>query len=68
MDIYIPKDTRGSNQTPLEIIGDTEETGTTITFKPDHLIFDELNFSYDTLRSRLRSWHFKCRLKDRDIG
>ncbi len=56
--IYTQRYERGVTKTPLEIIGDTEETGTTITFKPDHLIFDELNFSYDTLRSRLRELAF----------
>jgi DNA gyrase subunit B len=45
--IYTQRYERGVTKTPLEIIGDTEETGTTITFKPDHLIFDELNFSYE---------------------
>ena len=46
--IYTQRYERGVTKTDLKIIGDTEETGTTITFKPDHLIFDDLNFSFDT--------------------
>ncbi|NLJ67479.1 MAG: DNA topoisomerase (ATP-hydrolyzing) subunit B [Clostridiales bacterium] len=56
--VYTQRYERGVTKTQLEIVGDTEETGTTITFKPDHLIFDELDFSYDTLRSRLRELAF----------
>ena len=36
----------------------TDETGTVITFKPDHQIFPELVFNYETLRSRLRELAF----------
>ena len=48
--IYTQRYERGVTQTDLEIIGDTDETGTTITFKPDYLIFDDTNFSFDTLK------------------
>lgn len=56
--IYTQRYERGVTQTDLEIIGDTDETGTTITFKPDHLIFDDTNFSFDTLKNRLRELAF----------
>jgi DNA gyrase subunit B len=35
-----------------------DQTGTTITFKPDFQIFPELVFSYETLRGRLRELAF----------
>ncbi|WP_018131397.1 DNA topoisomerase (ATP-hydrolyzing) subunit B [Effusibacillus pohliae] len=50
---------RGKTVTPLEVVGETSETGTTITFKPDPEIFTETTeFSYDTLQSRLRELAF----------
>ena len=39
---------------PMEVTGTTDETGTTITFKPDGEIFDEVVFDFDTLLTRLR--------------
>lgn len=43
----------------LHIIGDTEETGTVVTFKPDPDIFtDTTVFDYDTLLTRLREQAF----------
>ena len=39
----------------LKRIGDTTESGTTVTFKPDPTIFlDTVEFSYDTIRDRVR--------------
>lgn len=53
--IYSQKFMRGVPQAPIEVIGDTEETGTTIIFKPDSEIFSQTtNFNYETLSSRLR--------------
>ncbi|MGH2331999.1 DNA topoisomerase (ATP-hydrolyzing) subunit B [Thermoanaerobacter mathranii] len=49
---------RGVPKTDLEIIGETEETGTTITFKPDKEIFEETVFNYDVLAQRLRELAF----------
>ena len=71
--IYTQRYERGVTQTDLEIIGDTDETGTTITFKPDYLIFDDTNFSFDTLKNRLRELAFlnagvKITLKDERNG
>ncbi|NLZ25370.1 MAG: DNA topoisomerase (ATP-hydrolyzing) subunit B [Clostridiales bacterium] len=45
---------RGVAQRALQIIGETQETGTTITFYPDSEIFETLEFNYDTLKTRLR--------------
>lgn len=50
---------RGKAATPLEVIGSTDETGTTVTFKPDPEIFTETTeFSYEILQSRLRELAF----------
>ena len=49
---------RGNTVEPLTVIGTTEETGTTVTFKPDHEIFEELVYSFDTLKQRLRELAF----------
>jgi len=44
----------------LQEIGESDPavTGTTVTFKPDHQIFPELTYSYETLRGRLRELAF----------
>ena len=43
----------------LTVIGDTTETGTTVTFKPDPTIFtDTTYYNYDTLLTRLREQAF----------
>ncbi|BAH05057.1 DNA topoisomerase (ATP-hydrolyzing) subunit B [Clostridium kluyveri] len=49
---------RGKVATGLEIIGDSEEHGTKIYFKPDKEIFDEVDFDYDMLSQRLRELAF----------
>lgn len=43
---------------PVEVIGETEETGTTITFWPDPTIFETVVFDYATLQSRFRNQAF----------
>lgn len=49
---------RGDAQGDLAVIGDTQETGTTITFKPDAEIFEDLVFDYENLLNRLREQAF----------
>jgi len=39
-------------------VGDTKETGTTVTFMPDATIFTVSEYSYDTLSARLRELAF----------
>jgi DNA gyrase subunit B len=46
---------------PLEdvkVIGETDKTGTIVTFKPDPSIFIETKYNYDILASRLRELAF----------
>ena len=49
---------RGNICYDLKVIGDTDKTGTKVTFKPDGTIFDETIYDYDTLRIRLRETAF----------
>ena len=49
---------RGKTVVPLYEKGATEETGTTVHFKPDAEIFTELVYSYETLRLRIRELAF----------
>ena len=48
----------GNADGPVEIIGDTNETGTTITFLPDRTMFETVNFDFDTLQNRFRNQAF----------
>ncbi len=52
--IYKQVFNRGIPQRALQIIGDTDETGTEVTFFPDDEIFDSIIFQYDIMRVRLR--------------
>ncbi len=45
---------RGVPQTALEVVGDSDCTGTKVTFYPDDEIFETLDFKYETLKVRLR--------------
>ena len=49
---------RGLTARELSIVGDTESTGTKVTFKPDKDIFEELEYQFDILRNRLRELAF----------
>ncbi|SHH30374.1 DNA topoisomerase (ATP-hydrolyzing) subunit B [Tepidibacter thalassicus] len=49
---------RGNPITGLNVIGDTNETGTSVRFKPDPTIFEEVEFKYETLEHRLRELAF----------
>ncbi len=50
---------RGEPKGQIEVVGETDHTGTTIRFKPDPEIFTETTvFNYDTLKKRLRELAF----------
>ena len=49
---------RGATARDLRVLGDTENTGTRVKFKPDPEIFPECEFKYETLRARLRELAF----------
>ena len=58
--IYEQKYSRGNVLTKLTCVGQCAEnvTGTEIEFKPDFEIFDELIYSYETLKQRLQETAF----------
>ncbi|MBI5695128.1 MAG: DNA gyrase subunit B, partial [Nitrospirae bacterium] len=49
---------RGTPMTQLTVTGNTKKRGTRVTFKPDGQIFEETEFSYETLSQRLRELAF----------
>ncbi|BCV23764.1 DNA topoisomerase (ATP-hydrolyzing) subunit B [Gelria sp. Kuro-4] len=64
---------RGEPTSDLAVVGDSDETGTTVRFIPDREIFPDRTFSFDTLAQRLRELAFltrglKISLKDEVSG
>ncbi len=49
---------RGKTTQPMKVVGDTEISGTQVTFKPDGEIFDDLVYDYEVLHTRLREQAF----------
>jgi DNA gyrase subunit B len=56
--IYYQKYSKGISQSEVKIIGDSDKTGTIVTFMPDDEIFLTNNFIYETLITRLRELAF----------
>nr|WP_218672923.1 DNA topoisomerase (ATP-hydrolyzing) subunit B [Halobacillus massiliensis] len=57
--VHYQKYHRGVPQADLEVIGDTDITGTKVTFTPDPEVFSETQeYNYDTLASRIRELAF----------
>ena len=57
--IYRQTYSKGVPTSKMEIVGDTEDRGTTITFLPDNSIFTlTTEYKYDTLANRLRELAF----------
>src|SRR5439155_8930835 len=52
---------RGEPTSDVEVTGKTNETGTTIAFLPDGEVFEEVDWSYETLSQRLRETAFLTR-------
>ena len=57
----------------LQVIGDSDITGTKVTFFPDAEIFETIEFKYDTLKVRLRELAYlnkglKITLEDKREG
>lgn len=56
--IYMQEYSCGKPTTELQIIGDSETTGTSVTFLPDASIFTVTEYDYNTLANRLRDLAF----------
>ena len=56
--IYEMKFSRGGITQEMKILGDTDQTGTAVTFKPDPEMFDTLVYDYETLHTRMREQAF----------
>ncbi len=56
--IYMQEYSCGKPTTGLTVIGESDTTGTSITFRPDGSIFTETIYDYDTLAKRLRDLAF----------
>lgn len=64
---------RGKPVTDVEVVGETDETGTIVHFLPDDEIFETVEYSFDTLSYRLRELAFlakgvKISLQDKRKG
>jgi DNA gyrase subunit B len=56
--VYHQSYERGKTKTSLTVTGETKRRGTKVLFRPDPLIFADLNFSDDLLAQRLRELSF----------
>lgn len=56
--IYEQEYSRGVPKYDLRVIGQTDKTGTTVTFYPDAEIFETITFNYESLRNRFREIAF----------
>ena len=56
--IHFQRFERGNYSKPLEVIGDTTETGTSVMFKADGEIFEDTHYDYEVLLKRLREQAF----------
>ena len=56
--VYKQRFEKGKVVSNLEVVGETNRTGTTVTFLPDKDIFEETVYEYDILKQRLREMAF----------
>lgn len=56
--VFMQEYSCGKPTTELKVIGESETTGTTVTFLPDASIFTVTEYDYDTLANRLRDLAF----------
>ena len=56
--IYEMKFSRGKITQEMKVVGQTDRTGTTVTFKPDPEMFETLEYQYETLHTRMREEAF----------
>ena len=56
--VYEMKFARGKVTENMTVVGTTDHTGTTVTFKPDPLMFEDTVYNYETLHERMREEAF----------
>ena len=56
--VYLQKFSKGYAVSELEIIGESDSTGTKITFKPDDTIFESVIFDLNIIKKRMRELAF----------
>jgi DNA gyrase subunit B len=56
--VYFQRYKRGVPEKKVEVIGTSDSTGTITRFKADKQIFEDINYSFDTLSNRLRELAF----------
>ncbi|MDR3237340.1 MAG: DNA topoisomerase (ATP-hydrolyzing) subunit B [Spirochaetia bacterium] len=56
--VYVQEYKRGNAVAPVKAIGKSNKRGTRIVFLPDAKIFEEIEYNFDTLSSRLRELAF----------
>ena len=56
--IHEMKFARGHVVQEMTVVGTTDHTGTSVTFKPDPEMFEDLVYSYDTLHTRMQEEAF----------
>jgi len=71
--VYWQRYGHGNVVSDVEVRGTSNHTGTTVTFKPDGSIFEDTEYNFDTLSSRLRELAFlnnglKITIKDERAG
>ena len=71
--IYEMKFARGHVTQPMTVVGKTDRTGTSVTFKPDPQMFEDTVYDYEILQKRMREQAFlngglRIVLEDRRAG
>ena len=71
--IYEMKFARGHVTQPMTVVGKTNRTGTSVTFKPDPQMFEDTVYDYEILQKRMREQAFlngglRIILEDRRSG
>ncbi|BAU56673.1 DNA gyrase subunit B [Halorhodospira halochloris] len=56
--VHVQEYRDGEPVTQLKVVGETQQTGTSITFKPSGNVFTDINFNYDILAKRFRELSF----------
>jgi len=56
--VHFQRYVRGIPESAVAVVGETDRHGTVTQFKPDKQIFEEIDFSFDSLSNRLRELAF----------